>query len=406
MGNITKIFAVGSLLLLSASQQLRAEWFFEAGPVYRGDMRMRVDGGSRAASSDARIENPGTTVQPLTGNVVIPDDGSTQILRIFEDGFVGPSGTPLFNGLGQTQFFGFESASQHNATAGTLQFTSTTNSQSRREQTRRQLNSTTSGWSDEKSLNGAGLQATTGFVLRRDERIEISLFGQVAWLGNLDAAFRGQNAFQQELNAETREITVDRVENRTFVFDTFGNPVFPSAPYAMSDPSGIGPLISDRPIDIQSSGASETRSEQGVGRSQIRAQSQVDLRTEADLYTFTLGPRVRWKLHERVSLLLQGGLTLNYLETDLRRSETFATEAGKLIGTWEDQRTDTQWLIGANASAGVQWDLNDRLYVNVTGGYDWVEEADMEIGPDKVNLDLSSYRMELALGWRWGEVGQ
>ncbi len=403
---MSKIYRIGvGLLLLSTTPKLRSEWFFEVGPVYRGDMSIEVDGGSRAKETNTQIGAPGITrtAPTQTGSPGEMDDGSAQILRTFEDGFVGPSGLPLFSGIGQTQYFGFESDSQHNSTAGTLSFTSVTSSQSQSTQTRSRLESAEAGWSGKQSFDGVGLQATTGYILRKDEHLEVSLFGQVAWLGDLDANFQGKSAYQQKYTEEVRETTVTQYESRTFVFDTFGNPVFPSGPYEMTDASGVGPLISDRPIDIVSAGSTETSSEEVVGRSLIRAQSQVDLRMEADLSVFTLGPRVRWQLNEQFSFLLQGGATLNYLKTTLYRSETFATEAGTVLGSWQDRRNDTQWLPGLSASAGVQWDLTDQLYLNASGGYDWVDDAKIDIGPDDVSLDLSSYKVELSIGWRLGK---
>ncbi|MCC5845209.1 MAG: hypothetical protein JJU05_13245 [Verrucomicrobia bacterium] len=392
-----------SVVLALSTGAVSAEWVVEAGPWYRGDMRIRVEGGSRAAESGRQVSRPGVAggfaAVDLSGNA---DDGSAQILRFFDDGFVGPSGLPLFFNDGQTAFFGFQSDSQHDAGSGTLTFTRTLSGQDSARRTVTTLNSEGGTWRDAGDLDGAGVNVRLGRVLVRREGLDVSAQLQGGWLGGIDRTLQSRNAFRQTSLETIRETRSERAESTRFVYDTFGNPVFPSAPYAMEDPEGTGPLLSDTPIAVLPGAATQSLSDQVTGRRQQTAVSQVRLQSEAELFVFGLGPRIRWTVTDTVSLFVEGGGTLNLLDASLRRSETFAVDTGRVLGQWSDRADEQKWLWGASFSLGAQWRLNDRLHLSVAGGYDWVESTRIAVGPDRVTYDLSGYQVDLVLGWRFG----
>lgn len=398
------VFQTGLIITgLLAAHSVSGEGYFEVGLWHRGGMEIRVDGGSNAADTGARIARPGTRGD--TASAVLPDDGddgTVQILREFDDGFVGPSGMPLFSGMGQTQLFGYQNAAQHDAGGGTLTFTRTQSGSSQADRTLTTLNSSGGTWQDRGDLDGIGFQAKTGFIFMNKDNFDVSAQLQVGWLGGLDQSLGSQSAFEQELRQTTRQSTAERMETTRFVYDTFGNPFFPSAPYEMTDPSGTGPLISDTPIAILPGTASESSADQVVGRRSVVADSRVSLQTEADVFVLGLGPRFRLKINEDVSLLIQGGGTLNVLDARMRREERFVTEGGQIVGQWNQRADEQEWLWGASISAGAQWNLNDQLTLGASGGYDWVESVDLDIGPDQVRYALSGYQVELSLGWRFG----
>ncbi len=209
---------------------------------------------------------------------------------------------------------------------------------------------------------------------------------------------RTQSAFRQEVS----QTTLEHTGSSQFVYDTFNNPVFPLAPYEMSDPEGIGPLISDTPIAILSGASTEAGTERVVGRREFVANSRANLQTEADLFVLGLIPRVRWQVSEQFSLPAEAGGTLSLLDARLRREETFETDAGRVVGQWNDRADEQKWLWGATISLGAQWQLNEQLYLGASGGYDWVETTRLSIGPDRVAYDISGYQLELALGWTFG----
>jgi len=81
---------------------------------------------------------------------------------------------------------------------------------------------------------------------------------------------------------------------------------------------------------------------------------------------------------------------------------SFAWDDGRKIQTWSQRQDDQKWLWGGTVSVGLQFGLTPHVYLHAAGGYDWVEDCELAIGPDRIRLDLDGYRAELALGWRFG----
>lgn len=101
------------------------QWYVEMGPAYRRDMQISVQGGSRAAENGVgwdwtRIGVSGS--RPSAKDSLLNDDGSQAVLRVFDDGFVGPSGWAWARDAGVTQFWGYESDSQYDSDADTLTY--------------------------------------------------------------------------------------------------------------------------------------------------------------------------------------------------------------------------------------------------------------------------------------------
>lgn len=377
-----------------------AELYIEAGPWYRGDMRIEVQGGSIAADEGMQAASPGTrggvaSVVPLTAG----DNGAAQILRTFDNGYVGPSGWAWAIEEGISQYFGYESADQYDSSAGSLSFTRSTSGADVQRRTITTVSSGPAGWSGSEQVDGVGAQATLGYRVRAEDRYDLSVQGQFGWLGGIDASFRDQQAWRQDVTWTTRETTASRSQVWRYDYDTLGNPVFPSAPYQMTDPAGVGPMIGDTPTRITGEGEVASQTDRAVGRRTASAFSRVDLDAEMELFSFMLGPRLRWLAADRVALVFQGGLTLNLIDADLRRTERFAWGDGAEIARWSVREDDQKWRWGGRLSAGAQVDLTDRVYVSALAGYDWVESAAFNVGPDRVDADLSGYHVEVAVGF-------
>jgi len=391
------------VLWLSGTVLTSGQVYFEAGPWMRGDMDISVTGGSRAADDGMQAATPGTRggtawVDPLSN----PDDGTAQILRTFNDGSVGPSGWAWAESLGISQYFAYQNAGQYNATAGTLTFTTGGSGSDVQRRTTTTLSSGPVGWSDSASVDAAGALVTMGYTFSSGALFDWSIQIQAGWLDGIDASFMDQTAWSQQVEWTTKESTVDRSQTWAFTYDTLGNPFFPSAPYEMTDPSGVGPMISDRPISITDSGETLEWGDRTVSRRQAIAVSRVSMDVDAHSFMFALGPRLRFHPTERLSILVQAAATLSLLDAELTRTETFAWEDGAVLGTWADRTDEQEWLWGASASLGLQFNLTDNLYLQGAGGYDWIESTDFTVGPDSVHMDLSGYRAEVALGWRFG----
>ena len=376
------------------------QFYFEAGPWFRGDMDVTVDGGSRAAEEGIQAASPGTRgdmayVDPLTP----PDDGTAQILREFDDGYVGPSGWGWALSAGQSQYFGYDNASQYNSVANTLTFTASRTASGTGQRTRTDVLSGASGWDGNASLKGAGALATMGYGIASERWFDLSMQVQMGWLDGLNTSFHGQQAWSQNVTWSTLGSRMERSQSWNYVYDTLGNPLFPTAPYAMTDSSGVGPMISDRPTEIQTGEESVTISEEVVGRRQAVAVSRVDLDTEASLLVMAFGPRLRFHPMKKLAFLIQGGVTANLLDAELSRRETFAWENGQTIQSWADHEDEQDWLWGATLSMGLQFLLTQNLYLVVSGGYDWLEPATLTVGPDSVRYDLDGWRADVAVGW-------
>ena len=387
------------LMTVALPLSAAAELYLEAGPWYRGDMKISVQGGSFAAGEGAQAASPGTrggvaAVAPLTPG----DNGTDQTLRTFDNGYVGPSGWAWASTAGISQYFGYDNASQYDAAANTLSFTRSTSGSDVQRRTITTLSSGAAGWSGSERVDGAGAQATLGYRVHEEDRYDLSVQGQFGWLGGIDASFRDQQAWRQDVTWTTRETTASRSQVWRYDYDTLANPVFPSAPYAMTDPAGVGPMISDTPASITGEGEVVTQTDRVVGRRQTSAFSRVDLDADMDLFSFMLGPRLRWLPADRMAVVVQGGLTLNCIDADLRRTEQFVWDNGTAIARWALREDDQKWRWGGRVSAGAQVDVTERVYLSALAGYDWVESAAFTVGPDRIEADLSGYHVELAVG--------
>ena len=321
-----KAFAMAWLACVSAGA---GQWYFEAGPWYRGGMELKAEGGSAAAETGAMAASPGTRGGTAwVDEFGAGDDGSAQELRTFDNGFVGPSGWDWATALGQSQYFGYESAGQYDAGAGTLSFVLSRLETDVERRTTTTVEPGAAGWRGEKDLEGVGAQATLGWTFAREDAFEASAQVQAGWLDGMDAEFRGEPAWSQRATWTTRESTMDRVQNWTYAFDTLGNPAFPAAPYEMTTPTGVGPMIADRPSAIEEGVSILAATDRLAGRRTATATSRVDVDAEMQAFAVALGPRLRWRPTEKLSLVAQAGVTLNLLDADLERTETFAWEGG------------------------------------------------------------------------------
>ncbi|MCC5845764.1 MAG: hypothetical protein JJU05_16070 [Verrucomicrobia bacterium] len=407
--------ALLTLLLASFTTPLSAEWFVEAGPFYRGQMKLSVNGGSRARDTGALAAVPGTRGGTTIGpGLPVNDDGTAAVFRAFDNGYVGPSGWGWAQDAGLTQYFAYETADQYDAAANTLTFTRSV-SASGEASTRTATRVTESGqpgWRDATRTNGVGIIATLGYLLcertdpedaeRGEEKNdhEWSLLFRFGWLNGMGANFRSRSALRQNVNTTRETSMLTGADVRQYSYDTLGNPFFPSAPYTMANPGGVGPLIADTPETITPLSTFDTTTG-GTGRTAYQAQSLVDLDLDVEAFTFQFGPRWLWGLNDSVSLFLQPLATVNLIDVTARRQEHFRDSNGRLIGSWNDRADEQSWRWGGGIQLGLQAYVSENWYLNGSGGYDWVKAAHVNVGPDRVRIDLSGYQIELALGRRF-----
>lgn len=395
-----RMLALGALWIGLANLPAQGEWYLEAGAVYRGDMKISVEGGSRAADSGISASRAGTAGGfPAVPSRLLSDDGTAQILRQFDDGYVGPSGWAWARNDGWTQFWGYDATEQYDAVADTLTFRRTVIGDTvsrRRTVTRVQMES--AGWDGRKRTDGFGLMATVGYLFRQEKSWNWAIQARVGWLDNIQADFRNRPAYRQHVDRSVYEASLRLEETYTYTYDTLGNPAFPAAPYEMADPSAVGPMIADTPETIAIASQNSVTSDRLIHRSRETATSHVDLDVDVQAFTLQLGPRLLWNPAERLALFLQPALTLNLIDATLRRRETFRHANGDMIAAWDDRQSDQAWRIGAGGQIGARVAISQQWHVIAAGGYDWVDTYRRSVGPDRVKVNLSGYQGELALG--------
>jgi hypothetical protein len=378
---------------------VQAQFYIEAGVVYRGDMEITVDGGSRAANSGSQAAAAGTAGGPAAPLAsLLNDDGTAQVLREFDNGYVGPSGWDWAQAEGWTQFLGYDTADQYDSVADTLTFQATRADSRRRRRTLTRVESGPAGWADRASLDGAGPILTLGYLFRPEKTWQWGPQLRVGWLDGIDARFQDRQAYSQTIERSEYESTVRQQQTFEYTYDTLGNPAFPGAPYAMTDPMAVGPMIEDTPDTIALVSQSTQRSDRLVSRTAENAVSTVDMDIDAAVLTLQLGGRLRWQPAERVALLVQPAITVNMLDAEADRRESFRQAGGTEIASWRDHASEQPWKPGVGIEVGAQFALTEKWHLLVAGGYEWVEAYHLDVGPDRVRIDLSGYQLEASVG--------
>jgi hypothetical protein len=392
------VLMVGLSCFLALS--VHAEWFFEVGPLYRSSMDVSVCGGSQAANDGASAASSGTTGgMPSLSEGPLNDDGTAQILREFDDGYVGPSGWEWANNDGVTQYFAYDEPGQYDADANTLTYQLTLGRESvSQTSTKTSTISELIAWGERRKTDGWGIMATIGHGWRKEKSWSLGGQLRLGWLSGIQADFRDHPAFRQSIDRSTFETTVWREDTLIYTYDTLGNPAFPLAPYEMNDPSAVGPLIADTPSAITQSPPMGGTSTRQIDRFSDTAVSSVDLGIKAQAFTLQLGPRIMWHSGKRISLLLQPALTVNLLDVDMHRTETFRHPSGTVLSSWYDKSDKQAWRMGAGVQAGVQVALSELWNLTASGGYEWVDKYSLSTNLDRVHVDLSGYQLELAVG--------
>lgn len=380
----------------------QGSWFFEIGGVYRDNMRISVDGGSRAAES-----GPGTAWTwmgtdgqlPTAQASLLRDDGSQTQLRTFDDGFVGLSGWQWAQDAGLTQFWGYERQDQYEASSDTLVFNHTL---TRVEHASRRLTHAReewSGWSDSEHVNGFGIMATIGFRLPQDFPCTVDLLFQIGWIDDIQGRFRNKPSASFTHRESQYMATLTQQETYAYLYDTLGNPAFPDAPYTMSTPSGVGPMIPDRPQSIEQTGEQSMLSDSLTHRSTGTWNSHTDLDVDAQALLLQAGPRLVVHAGQSLAVTVQPLLSLNRIDVDAKRVETLRDASGFARNGWVDTGRDHAWRGGAGIHLGTVLRVTDSWYLRASVGYEWVDEMRVNVGPDRVKLDLSGGQGELALGF-------
>lgn len=241
-------------------------------------------------------------------------DTSGQEPGVFDDGFVLTDDTDNAGEL--TSNWGYNDASQYDAGAETLTFTSS------------------SGFSttDSSSANNDpqfGLDLAYGGTIKRIGK---------TWL-SWEVGFS-----LLPINIEGESSSDAMLAQDTFVYSTAGL-IVPLAPYT-GGPSGGGPALA----------TNSTAGPPTVASGTLGAKREID----AMLYNLRLGPHFHWDLNRQWSIEAMGGFALGLVDGKYSYDERLLTATGQ--GTTTGDIRQTSWLYGGYAGVLTQVHVERDAY--------------------------------------------
>lgn len=93
------------------------------------------------------------------------------------------------------------------------------------------------------------------------------------------------------------------------------------------------------------------------------------------------------------------------MNADITRTEELVASYGsggsQTLASWRDRQSKDDVLLGVALEAGLSVKLSERWFAGITAGYEWIEDADVAVGPDTVALDLSGFSTSAVIGVRF-----
>jgi len=351
------------------------KWSIGIGPSYRGGMDLRISGTSRVQEGNLHVTATYRSDPPEVGPENAPAD------RTYSDGWVRMDPGTQLDGL--TWYWSDKRADQYDPGSQTISFHQTGGTM-----VDRSIDSDLR-LSESESLDGCGptLTLTRQLCSRNSCRIHLGVsLGYVAFGGGASAS-----TFSESY-AETAYDVVD-------VYDASKGGPPPGYPTQAYDcPNGyLGPgyLISNTPTSRQRvpTGSMDFMSASNAVRFDI----------DGHLLDLRLGPRLDISLGKRAWLILTPAVSLNHVHLDVDRDEDFVASysdgATAVVQHWSDSGSESDFLFGLGLGAGIEVPLSNRWFLAAHGRYDWVpQEQKMEIGPNKLETDLSGYTVGAEVG--------
>ena len=362
------------------------EWWIEGGPVFRGGMKVSVEGSSYVQGLG--LHSPAAT-GPLSSPTGIGSPNGYAD-RVYDNGYVkqdlDTGNADRIGGPNTTWNWGFANPAQYNAGAQTLSF------QKQGDLGYSTLSSGSVGANDR--LLGAGLQLMAGLTLTKSGR----------WSVDLALGFQGIWGAHSDMETTTYREDVRQVTVKD-VYDVSG---IPSAQFPAQGFQGTyqGPF--DHPPVLPSPVIPNLPSERLASTSAAfyTAQNRIAFDVDQSLYQFSLGPKVAYEVSQRVKLNIRPSLSVNVINAGVKRTETFVQGSGggggMVLRSWFNEQDECQLSFGLGATAGADVDLGKGYYAGVFGGYEWVaEQAKVSIGPNTVNFDAGGWVGGAVIGKRF-----
>lgn len=398
------------------AQNKGSKWRLEVGPVYRGGMDAKASGSSRTQRSGLQAAQALNSQAPLSSKPNVPGPGPNPdninefADRSFDDGFVNEWQDPLVQP--DTYQYQYDDASQYNDNI--LSFHRTT----------QQADTAIAGsgmnisrtiednYSDEfnasEDLDAFGLRADAFYDVGEWQEMDLSLFFGVRSFWGMDATFNG-STFKQTVKKRTTDYRdvysyVDTITDR-YDYDVHG--LF--LPDAGNDPD---PIVEDPipnlPTDTTRDSIREgsvSRTLEGSSTSVWQAQNEISIDLNSKLYQFHLGGTVSSRLFDGCKVELRPSMIMNVLDSEIARHESFRVLNGENANTsiqeWRESESDTSFLLGAGVELSVLFDVSRNVYIAANGGYELIQTEELDIGPNKVEIDPSAYHGSVVIGRRF-----
>ena len=317
--------------------------------------------------------------------------------RCLDNGFVYMDASTAQNG--DTWYWGYTNASQHDVGANTLTFnrSASLHGATYGERMRSAATLDVPLWGSD-NLSGMGLELSFERMLMATGRLGVALgFGlDAVWgiSGDMEATTMKGVATRQWVERAT-----DVRTDATYVYDLPGV-VPPPAPYsgtyAGPEFGDAAPIIPNRPRLVSYRQSTSAAAERVLSSSSSQGRNRVELSTDAALYELWFGPTLMVKASSRMHLSLRPQAALNLVDARASRHEAWleanAGGAEREVFAWNDRTSKVMVRPGCGLHGAVEIQLGKGWSAGAAAGYDWLlGDCDLTLGPNRVSLDLSGY---------------
>ncbi|MEY4483647.1 MAG: hypothetical protein RL693_1099 [Verrucomicrobiota bacterium] len=251
---------------------------------------------------------------------------------------------------------------------------------------------------------GLGPYVELRYAAIQGDKLGVNILFGYSWVGADLASGAGISA--------THTIVENRNQRRyTYGYDYIQLPgVIQSSPFPFVSDNGFSSLlVFDGDAATLAAGdpgsqfqnprkrASSNRSAHTVA--QFYAIGSADL--DIDLHELVLAPEISAQVGKRLHIGLSVGPTLNFINTDFdSHAAWYRRGSSKPITTYNFNQSGTEIMLGVAAQTTVTYDLTDRIYLQGSASYRYVQDFDVTAGSGSANVDLSSWQGAVGLGIR------
>lgn len=338
----------------------------EVGAAYRSFGDVSFDTGAHSSPSSL----PRLLTSELSGGPYGPRSGFAD--RRYSDGFVFRDINTENQGSflpGTTAFFGYQSNSQVQGGALVQHGSGTSSSFSSQSDSH-------AAWTDDHNSSAAPvLQICLDYATTPSVDVGGSFGFMFASISSENTSTTFQARYQPQSVAVTDTYALNGL-------------ILPLAPYAgQFNPNGPAPLINNVP-----SGRSQTIRD--ITGSSVAFSNQVHESLDLNLYTFSLGPTVRFH-RQRISAAFSTGMAFNIADWEAKYSERLTSRASdghpKDLRGWKTDSSGTDFLPGFYLQGEVGYKICGNCYLSAFGRYDWTTGLQGAVDKSSFSVNLDGF---------------